>query len=312
MRAFLACAFLLAGCFDSIVSNQCADGFSYESGQCVAGGDGSDGSGGSGGGGGGGMHGVKPESVNPPELVCTAPEVKCSGMCIDITTDADNCGACGHVCASGLCSNSKCVGGLGGHIVAIGHDYRHFHAAMARVLGNAVALGKTHDLAVARWHGTSVQQAVAGTTQALGQSLQLIGRPWHAVTLGAEPTSTVFDGIDVLLVDAQTGDGDAEAADGVSWSPAIGAFLDRGGVVVVLEGTAGTSYRFAEGAGLYSVGAPTDVTNHTTVLADTTDAVTQLVPSPYLAEGSSVALTGATSPVITTDDGQPLVLHITN
>jgi hypothetical protein len=42
-------------------------------------------------------------------LVCTEPtETDCSGTCVDTTGDAANCGACGHDCGGGTCSEGKC------------------------------------------------------------------------------------------------------------------------------------------------------------------------------------------------------------
>jgi len=41
---------------------------------------------------------------------CVTPRFPCSGVCVDPTTDRDNCGACGHACkANELCSTSTCV-----------------------------------------------------------------------------------------------------------------------------------------------------------------------------------------------------------
>jgi hypothetical protein len=44
-----------------------------------------------------------------PEPVCVEPtETACSGTCVDTTTQAANCGACGHDCGDGTCSDGKC------------------------------------------------------------------------------------------------------------------------------------------------------------------------------------------------------------
>jgi len=41
---------------------------------------------------------------------CAADENSCGGVCANLTTDSDNCGACGHSCGDGLvCSQSQCV-----------------------------------------------------------------------------------------------------------------------------------------------------------------------------------------------------------
>src|SRR5262249_10155465 len=142
----------------------------------------------------------------------------------------------------------QCVGELPGHVVLIGHDYRTHNAAMARVIGNAVALGLTHDLAIARVHGTAAMASQNGTTSAITQAMTAIGRPGHGVTPPSPGGMPV--GIDVLVVDAQTGNGDAARAFGVTWKPTIDAVLASRGVVVVLEGSGGVGHRFAEGAEL--------------------------------------------------------------
>jgi hypothetical protein len=44
--------------------------------------------------------------------VCGVPSQNCNGVCTNVTTDASNCGTCGHACATGQsCSNGTCTGG---------------------------------------------------------------------------------------------------------------------------------------------------------------------------------------------------------
>jgi hypothetical protein len=249
--------------------------------------------------------------AGPDAPVCAPPGLMCGGVCTDVNVDPDNCGVCNRICPSGVCAAGVCTGSLRGHIIAIGHDYLASHPAMARVIGNSVALGSAFDLGVARWHGTSTIASQTGVTQAITAGLVRIGRPWHSVALPAGPVAGAFNGVDVLVVDAQTGDGAAAEATGAMWSAAISAFLMRGGVVVVLEGALGVSYRYALGAGLYTVGAPVDVTGQLAVVIDGSDVTTQQVVSPYLAEMSSVTLPGAPSPTITTLSIEGIVFHLT-
>ena len=243
--------------------------------------------------------------------VCAPTGLMCGGVCTDVNVDPDNCGACGRICPSGVCAAGVCTGSLRGHIIAIGHDYLAFHPAMAQVIGNSVALGLAYDLGIARLYGASTNASQMGVTQAITAGLVRIGRPWHSVVLPAGPMAGAFNGVDVLVVDAQTGDGAAAEATGALWSAAISAFLMRGGVDVVLEGALGVSYRFAFGAGLYAVGAPTDVTGQLALVVDGSDVTTQQVVSPYLAEMSSVTLPGAPASTITTLGGAGIVLHLT-
>ena len=328
--SWLACmAFALGGCFDSLISDSCTAGFIYSKGACVAHGSPDGGAGDAGHDGTPPDAGViadgpladapddaapaldAPVADAPDAQVCPALQLACSGSCVDGMSDPDNCGGCGNVCASGVCSAGLCQGNLRGHIVAIGHDFRSYHPAMARVLGNAVALGGRFLVTVARWNGTATPAAQAGTTEAITDAMRQIGRPWRTVALPGTPGLAAFTGIDVLVVDAQTGDGSAVQQLAVTWRVAITSFVARGGVVIVLEGGDGVSYQFAAGAGLYAVAAPVDVTGQLALCSDGTDVTTQQVVSPYLAEATSVTMPGAPAAAITTITGGVIVFHIT-
>jgi hypothetical protein len=294
-------ALFLAGCFDSIVSAPCAAGYSYIDGHCAAR-PGADAP-------------VAPPdgaTVQPPDaLMCSAPEVACDGACKDVSSDPDNCGACDRVCASGICTAGHCAGELSGHIVAIGHDYTSHHAAMARVLGNAVALGAHADVGVARWRGQADALAVAGTTAAFTQAMSQIGRPWHAVQLGQVPSDAAFTGVDVLLVDAQTGNGDEAAASAAPWATAVDRFLQRGGIVIVLAGAGGVSHRVAAALNVFALPEPADSTGVPTTISDPADALAQQVVSPYLAETSSVVYAPALPGAVIATPAGTLAFHVT-
>ncbi len=311
--AGVVASLVLSGCFDSLVSDPCAAGYQLVAGSCVA-------------------HETEPDASTPDgntdvlpdgraddggllvdagpgldaspgiddaDLVCAAPTIKCDGACIDVSSDPDNCGACNRVCASAICQAGHCLGELSGHIVAIGHDYQSQHAAMRLVLGNSVALGAHQDLGIARWSGTSSTASTTGTTAAITLSLSAMGRPWHPVTLPATPSSTALADADVLVIEAQTGDGAAARASAVPWAQPIDSFLQRGGVVVVLEGASGVSYQFAEGAGLYTIAAPVTSTGLVALVSDGSDAIVQQVVSPYLAEQTSVVFPGVVGAIVT-------------
>ncbi len=252
-----------------------------------------------------------PADASVDALVCEAPTVDCRGLCVDTASDPDNCGACSRVCASGVCTSGVCAGDLRGHVVAIGHDYQSHHSAMARVLGNAIALGVHFNLGIARLRGTASTASANGTSAAISTSLSSLGRPWHSVTLPGNPAPSALTGVDTLVIDAQLGDGDAAQALGASWRADIARFLLRGGVVVVLEGNAGVSYRFAIGADLFTVDAPVDATGQLALIVAGTDATTQQVPSPYLAETTSVTMPGLQAPAISAFNGGTIVFHTT-
>ena len=310
---------LATGCFDSLVSDPCATGFTMSNGSCALqigpdGGQGGPDAGqrGPDGGAPGVDAGPIADATLPDAtvdaLVCAAPLLTCGDVCIDGSSDPNNCGRCGRTCASGICEASVCVGDVVGHIVAIGHDYRGYHAAMARVLGNAIALGASPSLHIGYYAGTANDVSANGTRGAATMALAAMGRTHTDLSIDTITDQTLSP-LDVIVVDAQTGDGDTVDALGATWSVPLANFLGRGGVAVVLDGVNGTSYRAAHGAGLYDVTAPVDATSQQVTVVDGTDAVTQQVPSPYLAESTSVSFPGTTG-AIENSGGDAVVFHI--
>ena len=45
---------------------------------------------------------------------CPPGSTNCHGTCVNTSTDPNNCGNCGTVCASGVCNNGVCTCGTGG------------------------------------------------------------------------------------------------------------------------------------------------------------------------------------------------------
>jgi hypothetical protein len=49
------------------------------------------------------------DASDVPEAVCAAGQVRCSDTCTDLSSDPTNCGACGVVCESLVCTAATCA-----------------------------------------------------------------------------------------------------------------------------------------------------------------------------------------------------------
>ena len=248
------------------------------------------------------------EPVQPPTVpLCFAPRTDCDGICTDLQSDPDNCGACGDVCASGLCDAGVCVGATVGHVVAIGHDYQASEPAMDRVLADAVGLTTGALTRIGYYRGSStLEGAQAAAVVGLAQTSRTASS-----TVLDDLSREALDEIDAVVIEPQLGDGDASEAAGTTAAQSLATFLAEGHVVVVLETTGGVSYRFADGAGLFTVAAPVDATGTAISVAVPADAVADGVASPYLGRTDTVGYPGVANPVFTDPSGDAVVFHLT-
>jgi hypothetical protein len=301
-------ALFAAGC-GSLIDDPCADGFELVGGVCaVQSGSGSD------------MQPnqtvqpvmpegpttpISPTQPDPP--LCWLPQTDCGGVCVDTTSDPDNCGACGLTCATGLCQASACVGSIAGHVVAIGHDYQATDAAMNRVLGDAVGLTTGQFTRIGYWRGSSsLEGAQAAATSGLAQT----SRTGFGLELSELDNKSLLE-IDTVVIEPQQGSGDDAEAAGTAVAQSLQDFVAAGHVVVVLETAGGVSYRFADGAGLFTVAAPIDVSDTAIAVAAPADAVAEGVASPYLGRASTVGYPGVADPVFVDGSGDAVVFHLT-
>jgi hypothetical protein len=279
----LACV----GC-SSIISDPCADGYVLTDGTCKA-----------------TLHAraTRPDMTPDVPAVMPVNPITCTA---DLQTDADNCGHCGHVCDSGICSLGHCVGDIPGHIIAIGHDYATSDAAMDRVLGNACGIGAGSTVRIGWYRGTAPNQdGVAAATRGLAQ----MGRTAVSLAVTGVADASSFEALDAVVIEPQTGDGDSAEADGAAAQGALASFLAAGHAVVVLETIAGVSYRFAAGADLATLAAPVDASGMAVAVVAPADDVAVGVVTPYLAKPASVGYPGASSAVIVDAGGDAVVIH---
>jgi hypothetical protein len=242
---------------------------------------------------------------------CGAGALGCRGACIDPLSDPDNCGACGIACPSGICQQGACTGAPVGHLIVIGHDYVVTRTGMSRLLGNAVFLARTPQVAVATYASGAMPAGVNGATGAIEQVAREIGRSWRNVPVDSVSLPAALPSVDVLVVYAQdtvaVANLDALAA---AWDDSLTAFLARGGIVVILEGGPGETHRVV--GGRFATDGRAVATGTVLAVSAPGDAVAAAVPIAYFAEVDTVAFTGTTAPVVVVDtSGDPVVLHQT-
>jgi hypothetical protein len=255
------------------------------------------GNGGNGDGSGGGTDGAADAAETGP--LCIPPLVDCGGTCVDTTSDPLNCGQCGLVCPSQICTMSACVGSTAGGIVFIGHDYQTTPAntAQARVLTNATFIPQNNPLAVMSFEHYANIAAVARVKAILTGAATQIGRSLNITSTqvdGDIPSKLVFASYQVLIVQDQANALPGTLAMiGSSWATTLATFTQAGGVVIVLDGGTGTGEmpEFSTATALLDVSAQSKVT--ATFLDDVApgDVVGVNVVSPYSAGLNSVAVT---------------------
>jgi len=295
---------VLTGCFDSLVSDHCRSGLSWNGSECIPTGTDHDQpdawqANGDGAGGEGIDAGV---AVPPDAFVCTA----------DTTSDPYNCGACGIVCASGICADSTCVGATSGHVVLIGHDYYTHNGASLRLLGDAIDLGIGTPLKVGIYQGSANASVAQRARGSIASAMSLVGRTYASTDLGAAPFDSLAGiGTVVVLPQRATDGGAALAASGASWAPQMKAFLARGGVIVVLEGEQDVSEQLLVGAGELVIGAKHADTGSALTVNAPADPCAVGVLSPYHADSTTVGWDGLVGDVavVTDPTGGVVAVH---
>ncbi|APS00614.1 hypothetical protein [Pajaroellobacter abortibovis] len=191
--------------------------------------------------------------------------------CGNTKNDPFNCGSCGNVCRSGICIEGQCQDKQPGHVALLGHDYdkASLSPSQVQILINAVNLGKSRTIKkIIKVLG---YEAYASTLS-LKEIKQLVGFT----------TSTNYDYLtveendidqeikdknpDVVLIYDQTQSPPGELANlGKQWQSALQNFLLHGGVIVVLDGGAGTGemHLFVTEADLIPIKAKTSLSPNT-------------------------------------------------
>jgi hypothetical protein len=245
---------------------------------------------------------------------CTPPLVDCSGVCVDLDTDPENCGSCGNKCPSGICQAGKCVGATAGHVVLMCTSFEQSFQSSPQtaLLGNAVFLPTVNPVRILAYGEHSTQLIRNRVNQAIGWAATAKGRTFNitqAPNSAAVASSLDKTSYDVLLVyDQTTAPAGTLGGIGTSWASTLSTFVVAGGVVVIPSGGGGTGEMGAlvTNAGLLTVSAQPVITGSVVYNTAPADAVGLNVLSPFVALNRSCTFTTSAAP------GPSTVFVVTN
>lgn len=323
MRPIMCVALLalVTGC-DALVGGDCADGFVGVGQRCepITGSLVNDGGGSAGGGSGSGGDGQG--FGGHGELgVCDGDETSCSGVCVDVQTNVDNCGACGHACASGICVDGQCEGIIAGHVVVLGMNYTQSTASARRLLGNAAFLPFANPLQVLDYRAYAQPQSVDTVHDVLAEQGAFRNRK-HIVSVAPNDAGLVdqlaWRPHVVLIHDQATAPRGWGASFAAATASALLDFAAGGGTVIVLATTdAPEMVPFINGLGLMHIAGATSLMGTSLDNAAPTDVIGVGVATPFLAKSTCSAFIVDDAPdasmsFVVTDAAEPtrpVVIH---
>jgi hypothetical protein len=126
------------------------------------------------------------DSAANSDAGCVAPLVDCGGVCVDLSSDDQNCGHCSNKCpANEICVNGAC-GQLTGGVVYIGSDFATAPSASQRqVLLNSANLASTSPIRVLSYE----QYAQAAAESEVNA---ILTKPDYVVTHTSAPTAVTM------------------------------------------------------------------------------------------------------------------------
>jgi hypothetical protein len=249
---------------------------------------------------------------------CDAPLVECSGACVDLQSDSNNCGSCGVACPSAICQGGVCIGARAGHIVAICMDYSVTaqNSQPTKLLGNAVFLPLSNPvkiLAYDEFANPNVRARVDTTIAwaALGRTYL---PPTYVSQSEAVNAQLKKPDYDVFLVyDQPLAPAGTLSTYGSQWAKTLESFSHVGGVIIVLDGATGVKEmgQFLTSARLLEVTKESAVSGSWVYNRQEGDIIGNYVVSPFLAPQNSCVFTtpapkDSMSIFVVTDDASPV------
>jgi hypothetical protein len=245
------------------------------------------------------------------DVPCVEPLVRCGGLCVDLQSDALNCGQCGNVCTTALCNAARCRVERAGHLVLIGNDYEESRSAQDAILVNAVALGTRASLRVLTFtRGTPAARAARVNA--------IVANTFGAARVRFTPLADeralsrelAIDRYDTLLVyDRPDASVEQSRALGASWRDAITSYCRAGGNVVLLDGdnSAAGNWMIADESGLLPIADAQTADNSVLVLrpAAAEDAVSSGVEVRFTASLHTMTFGADETHAVFVDEAQP-------
>lgn len=235
---------------------------------------------------------------------CDPPLIDCGGVCVDPTSDPTNCGACGNVCESAICRPGGCLSASASDVMLVGHDFDEDSIAATTLTGNGALLRLEEPVRIAVYEGTVSADNRARIIDAIDTIANEAGRSYVLVPATERQVATRLRRADTFLVMPQENATDESLrASGQMWAAALATFIERGGAILVLDGSGEHSgtWQILDEARLLDVDGRVAVEEDAVCTTVTpTDSLANEVPINYAAPRDTVAFTGVTEGEVVT------------
>lgn len=223
---------------------------------------------------------------------CNDPLQLCADRCVNLVTDPLHCGECGNQCPTGLCRNSRCVGGQIGHLVAMCMSYEQLFSSSPQgvLLANAVFLATKETVRVMMFDAYAPGAARNQMRSVITSAGRTRGRTVRIDS--AQTAEQIVSNLNLAnyeaLVIADTSLAPTNTARdlGRTISTTIDTFSRAGGIVVVASGAAAIEmpeFWNDNGASLFDIRGVADVTFLELQNRAPADALAANVLTPFLA-----------------------------